>query len=536
MIYQPGDTLLEQYRIDRLAGLGGFGEIYQVTNERLKRTEAVKVLRSDMPGIKSEEFSKIKDQFTLEARLGAQLDHPNVIKVYNFQENQGELYLIMEYAAQGSLAAQLLRDEVFSVERVVRLGVELCSGLTAIHQILKAVHRDIKPSNILFGADGIAKISDLGLVQLSSDLSNRTQLGSLAERHPGTPLYMSPEQANTNGYLQPSSDIFSVGCVLFEVVTRIQYQTVYGTHAREHNPEIPLWLDEIIDRALAEIPARRPGEEDDPSKRYRTAALMQKSLEAAWQAKLERMLKGFQKPPEGRIVNEKQEPVRVESKPQLQNSKQAASDIKQKPSMQPAAIEQNKAAALRPPVVPVKGTNTEELKFRVKKILETFNGQNFPGIVFGMKDTRRALLFPKYDEITFYRFNKVSFLSKTPNIPMDILANTDFGVHIESNSQLFLSSDWSSTGAEYVSLYVICLSNMPTDYNLWYGSLVKRLSLLNQNSLIWAIISGDFPEDIRFQYQNPRILTSSLLDIEVLELELGIHKGGENPAKQPAKS
>lgn len=183
-----------------------------------------------------------------------------------------------------------------------------------------------------------------------------------------------------------------------------------------------------------------------------------------------------------------------------------------------------------PPKLPAKSTNSiskNGIENRVKKILEVLNGQEFSGTLFGKKVKTSGTILPYDERITFFHFEKVFFLSKTPNMPMDILAESKgVGVEVEScKKELFSSFDYDCSTEEYTSLYAICLPNMPNNYGLWFESLAKKLSLLNRESLIWVVISGNFPESIRYQYQNPRILTSSLTDIEVLELELGLHRG-----------
>ena len=279
-MFKKGDILLGRYRVESLAGQGAFGEVYHVNHQTLGRSHAIKILHHDQSGVGSQDYRIAQQRFNIEARLGGLIEHPNLIRVYEFQEEHNQLYLIMEYAAGGSLSQRLKNEGPFSVEQVVRLIQDLCSGLTAIHQTLGAVHRDIKPSNILFSADGTAKIGDLGLAQLPDDNSKRDLYGSLANNHPGTPQYMSPEQGQSKDYLLPGSDVFSLGCVLFEALTGKLYKANYGTRLREHRPEIPLWLDEIVERALAETPARRPEDDKDRTKRYRLPALLLADLQA----------------------------------------------------------------------------------------------------------------------------------------------------------------------------------------------------------------------------------------------------------------
>ena len=277
---KKGDLLLDKFRVESLAGSGGFGEVYQVIHPTLG-ARAIKVLRKDMPGVGSTDIENGRTRFKTEARLGGYLNHPNVIKVLDFDERGDELYLVMEYAQGGSLKKRLKEKGPLSIEETVRLGMDVCAGLQAIHE-KHIVHRDITPSNILFAEDESARICDLGLAQLGDD-DGRSMMGSVAPEHPGSAKYMSPEQENTKGYLLPSSDIFSLGCVLFECLTGILYKHNYGGHIRDDRKDLPIWLDSIVERALAETPGKSPVDDGNNTKRYRTAQLMRADLERGWQ-------------------------------------------------------------------------------------------------------------------------------------------------------------------------------------------------------------------------------------------------------------
>ncbi len=277
--YRPGDILLNKYRIEGLLGRGGFAEVYRATHLKLNAPRAVKVLRKDAPGVGSQDFRMARERFKFEAQLGARLDHPNVVKVYDFEEAEDALFLVMEYAPGGSLRDRLEQEGALSVEDVIRLGLEVCGGLRVLHENLKAVHRDIKPANILFDEHGRAKVADLGLAQVPDDRIRRSLLGSLAGAHPGSPLYMSPEQETGRGILLPTSDLFSLGCVLFEALTGVAYKNVYGSRVRDHRPDVPAWLDAVIARALAETPGRVPEDGRDTTKRYRRAEDLLRALE-----------------------------------------------------------------------------------------------------------------------------------------------------------------------------------------------------------------------------------------------------------------
>jgi len=268
-VFENGDLILEgKYLVERCLGRGAFAEVYLVTHVALNAPRAVKVLHRRAPGVGSTDMHIYHQRFTLEAQLGARLDHPNIIRVYDFiAEGDEALYLVMEYAPGGSLYQRLeaVRDGKrprLSVEEVVGLGLDVARGLAALHE-RQIVHRDLKPSNILFDGEGRAKIGDLGLAQVPGGPSMRSQV-SEPEPHPGTPAYMSPEQMDTYGYLPPASDVYALGAVLFEALTGKVYRGVRpGTRVRDLREDMPEWLDDLIMRMLARDPQERPWDGDE---------------------------------------------------------------------------------------------------------------------------------------------------------------------------------------------------------------------------------------------------------------------------------
>jgi serine/threonine protein kinase len=198
---QPGDLILNgKYRVVDFLGQGAFAQVYRAHHLELKVDRAVKVVSQDTPGVGSSVLDDYRARFRQEAQLGAKLDHPHVIRIYDFEEAEGRLYLVMEYAPGGSLARLVGERGPLPVEEAVRLTLEAAAGLEALHQ-LGTVHRDVKPSNILLDGQNHAKLADLGLAQLPGGPSRRSMAGSLAPSHPGTPEYMSPEQETTSGFL-----------------------------------------------------------------------------------------------------------------------------------------------------------------------------------------------------------------------------------------------------------------------------------------------------------------------------------------------
>lgn len=262
MTLTPSQTMVNgKYRIEKFIGAGSGGEVYLATHLELQAPRALKVLRRDASGIGSNEYGYFVERFQLEAQLGARLSHPHLIQVHDFERLDETLILVMEYAPGGSLKDRL--DQIraggtpMRVDEAVRLATEVANGLAVIHAV-DAVHRDLKPSNILFDAQGHAKVADLGLAQIPGGPSIRS-LYSQAPPHPGTPTYMSPEQARTTGYLTPASDVYALGCVLFETLTGRVFRSVKpGIRPSNLRPDIPAWLDDLTMHLVAKDYEERP--------------------------------------------------------------------------------------------------------------------------------------------------------------------------------------------------------------------------------------------------------------------------------------
>ena len=266
MSYQPGDLLLDKYRIEKTLGQGAFGEVYLVTHLRLNVPRAIKVLRKDLPGWGVHDYENARNRFRLEAQLGAQLNipvaNPHLLQVQSYEEQAELLLLEMEYAPGGNLQEKLKtfreRGENMPVSEVLQVGLEVAQGLASLHA-MDIVHRDIKPANILFDGQGHARLADMGIAQTLDDFTLRSQLGTIAPPHPGTGPYMSPEQATTQLTLQPPSDIYTLGVVLFEMLTGRNYaMQKAGTRASSLCDGIPIQVDELLARMLAKDPEDRP--------------------------------------------------------------------------------------------------------------------------------------------------------------------------------------------------------------------------------------------------------------------------------------
>jgi WD40 repeat protein len=282
---KPGDLIVNgRYRVDAFLGRGAFAQLYRVRHMELNVDRAVKVVSADTPGVGSSVLDDFRARFRLEAQLGARVDHPHVIRIYDFEEAEGRLYLVMEYASGGSLARRLRNTGPLPVTEATRLILQAAAGLEALHR-LSVVHRDVKPSNILLDSEGRAKIADLGLAQLPGSPSQRSRLGSVAPSHPGTPEYMSPEQASSPEYLTASSDVYSLGCVWFELLTGRAWADAMREveDVRQLRPEAPLGLARVLARMCQPEPARRKADAGDPNKRYLSMEAVRQALLTATQ-------------------------------------------------------------------------------------------------------------------------------------------------------------------------------------------------------------------------------------------------------------
>ena len=251
-----GDMRLNnRYRIQNAIGSGEFGRVFLALDEKLQRQVAIKELS---PNIEPGKYQEYRGRFKLESEIQAKFDHPNIVHVYDLIEvEDGTLYLVMEYVDGGNLAERIAKGPLPPGE-AVEISLQLLEALKAVHEHPRdIVHRDVKPSNILLTSKGVPKLSDFGVAQLFDNTSTRTQMG---KAHPGTLLYMSLEQERTTGYLSGASDVFSLGCVLFEMLTGKAYRKADSANEslRQLRPEVSVRLEKAVMHLLAEDPKSRP--------------------------------------------------------------------------------------------------------------------------------------------------------------------------------------------------------------------------------------------------------------------------------------
>ncbi len=258
MAISPGETV-GPYRIIEQLGSGGMATVYKAYHAALDRYVAVKVLH---PALK--QTPQFFERFKREARIVANLEHPNIIPVYDFSEHRGEPYLVMRFVEGNTLKAKMDRQPLPHAQ-ILQLMRPVCQALDYAHR-QGVLHRDIKPSNVMITTDGNVFLTDFGLARMvqagESTLSQDMMVG--------TPQYISPEQAQGLSKLDGRTDIYSLGVVLYEMLTgRVPFNadTPFAT-IHDHiytplplpsdiNPKISPAIERLLLKALAKNPEDR---------------------------------------------------------------------------------------------------------------------------------------------------------------------------------------------------------------------------------------------------------------------------------------
>ena len=187
------------------------GAVWRAVDELLSRTVAMKELLAVLPGTSAAQIEESRQRILREGRIGARLQHPNVISTFDLVVDDDRPWLVMEYLPSESLAARLSRHGPLPAAEVAEIGRQVADGLAAAHQA-GVVHRDVKPGNVLIAAHGLVKLTDFGVSRATDDVQ-LTRTGVIA----GTPAYLAPEIAQGQ-QATAASDVFALGAALYAAV------------------------------------------------------------------------------------------------------------------------------------------------------------------------------------------------------------------------------------------------------------------------------------------------------------------------------
>ncbi len=253
-----------RFQILETLGSGGMAVVYKAHDLRLRRDVALKTLRSSLTADPA-----FQESFREEARRVANLLHPNIVTVFD-ADNEGSLfYIVMEYVDAQDLKKHIRASAPFSVERTLHIGIQVCAGIGHAHRA-GLVHADVKPQNILLYSNDTVKVTDFGIAQVIS----HTQALTRQEVVWGSPQYFSPEQAQ-GSQPTPASDVYMIGIVLYEMLTgklpfngndqkelALAHINDPVPHVLESNPNVPTTLDWIIHKCMAKEPNARFSQAD----------------------------------------------------------------------------------------------------------------------------------------------------------------------------------------------------------------------------------------------------------------------------------
>jgi len=251
-----GLTFGGRYQLSSRVAIGGMGEVWQATDLVIGRTVAIKILKDEYLGDPG-----FLERFRAEARHAALVNHEGIANVFDYGEEEGSAYLVMELVPGEALSAIIERERVLSTDRVLDIVAQTANALQAAHAA-GLVHRDIKPGNLLITPDGRVKITDFGIARIADQVP-LTATGQVM----GTVQYLSPEQASGHS-ASPSTDIYSLGIVAYEALagrrpfTGESQVAIAMAQINETPPELPVTISEpvrnLVYASIAKSPADRP--------------------------------------------------------------------------------------------------------------------------------------------------------------------------------------------------------------------------------------------------------------------------------------
>ncbi len=269
--FVPGVTIFDKYRVIGLLGQGGMGEVWRVHDEGLDDDRAIKLIRRTTTGLDEDAIAR----FWLEARVMAKIKNPHAVTVHEIHLDQHDAaYIVMEYVEGESLEKVLHARKTLPLAFISRLVSQVCSVLEVAHK-QKIIHRDLKPSNLMLVAGGPEgeeqfKVLDFGIAKVQGQDDSPESPRTQARTFLGTPPYTSPEQSL--GRSEPSSDIYSLGIILYELITgrrpfRGEFLNLITDTMKEPPPpfattnpavSVPPEVEALVMACLAKAPADRP--------------------------------------------------------------------------------------------------------------------------------------------------------------------------------------------------------------------------------------------------------------------------------------
>ena len=253
---ETGMIIAGRYEVEKKIGTGGMSDVYKAKDHTLGRCVAIKVLKPEFC-----EDMNFVTKFRTEAQSAAGLEHPNIVNIYDVGSQDGFYYIIMEYVQGITLKTYIEKKGRLNYKETLSIAIQVGRGIQAAHA-KNIIHRDIKPQNIIISNDGKVKVTDFGIARAVSEHTIHSDVM-------GSVHYASPEQAR-NGYVSNRSDIYSLGIVMYEMVTgRVPYDgdstvAVAIKHLQdemvppsEYAPDVPISLEKIILKCTQKSADRR---------------------------------------------------------------------------------------------------------------------------------------------------------------------------------------------------------------------------------------------------------------------------------------